>query len=251
MSPRHRENQILTGQILNVFLENKGRYGSPRVWRALRARGIHAGRHRVARLMRKAGLRAKTRRAYRVTTESKHKRRVYENHLDRNFSASKKNEKWVTDITYIALKNGNFAYLSCVLDLYSRKLIGWAISSRMRADLVCDALQNAFLKRSPAAGLVVHSDRGAQYASAEYQALLHDVEMKASMSRKGNCWDNAPMESFFRSLKMECIYVSKPRNLEDAKRKLEDYIDDYYNRKRMHSTLGYLSPVKYEQILQG
>jgi transposase InsO family protein len=246
-SQRYRENRILTGKILNVFLENKGRYGSPRVWRALRARGSKAGRHRVARLMRKAGLRAKTRRAYRVTTQSKHTRPIYKNLLNREFITQEMNEKWTTDITYIALRNGNFAYLACVLDLYSRKLVGWSLSSKMRSELVCDALRNAVLKRAPDAGLVIHSDRGSQYASKDYQDLLTDFEMTPSMSRKGNCWDNAPMESFFRSLKMECIYGNKPRNLEDARKTLEEYIDDYYNRKRMHSTLGYLSPVEYEQ----
>lgn len=250
-SHRHRENQVLTGQILNVFLENKRRYGSPRIWRALRARGIYAGRHRVARLMKKAGLRAKTRRAYRVTTQSKHDFVIHKNHLKREFHSEQKNRKWVADITYIALKNGSFAYLACVLDLFSRKIVGWSISLRMKADLVCDALENALLKRDPEPGLIMHSDRGGQYASDDYQKILDERKMIGSMSRKGNCWDNAAMESFFRSLKIECIYVNKPRNLEDAKRMLEEYIDDYYNRKRMHSTLGYLSPVKYEQILQG
>ncbi len=251
MSERHRKNQVLSGQILNVFLKNKRRYGSPRIWRALRAKGIHAGRHRVARLMRQAGLRAKTRRAFRVTTQSKHNRPVYENILNREFNVSEKNKIWTTDITYITLKNGNFAYLACVLDLCSRKLVGWALSLRMKADLVCDALRNAALKRRPEPDLIVHSDRGSQYASKEYQDLLHDFKMKPSMSRKGNCWDNAPMESFFRSLKMECIYGNKPKNLKEARTTLEEYIDVFYNRQRMHSTLGYLSPVEYEQILQG
>jgi len=220
-------------------------YGYRRIAHELRAQGIGCGRHRVARLMRQAGLRVKSRRPYKVTTRSHPRLPVADNVLDRDFTAAHPNQKWVADITYIATDQG-WLYLATVMDLFSRKIVGWSMNPRMKTDLVSDAFQMALLQRCPEAGLLHHSDQGSQYASHDYQKLLDDYGIQVSMSRAGNCYDNAVMESFFATLKTECVdrrYATR----DEARTCLFDYIEVWYNLRRCHSSLGYLSPAAFER----
>jgi len=212
----------------------------------LRETGQRVGRARVARLMREAGLRAKAKRKFKATTNSNHRPPVAPNLLKQDFMASKPNQKWVSDITYIATDEG-WLYLAVVLDLYSRKVVGWAMSDRMTATLVCDAMTMAVWQRKPAAGLIAHSDRGSQYCSKEYQQLLAQHGMRCSMSKRGDCYDNAAMESWNHSFKVEAIHGERFATREEAKTQVFDYIEAYYNRQRLHSRLGYLSPAAFEQ----
>lgn len=248
-SRRAQRDDALRGSIHDVFFAMRRSYGSPRIYRELKKRGERVSRKRVARLMREAGLEAHVSRVSRRTTQSNHDRPVAPNVVNRKFDVDTPNTVWTSDITYVKTRGG-FAYLACVQDLYSRKIVGWSIAKTMHAKLVCDALNQAVVKRQPAPGLVVHSDRGVQYASAEYQDLLKQRNFTCSMSRRANCWDNAPMESFFRTLKIERLYRVDLRDFEHARRTVSEYIDDFYNRKRMHSTLGFRSPVEYEKITQ-
>jgi putative transposase len=224
--------------------ELKGAYGSPRMVREFRARGFPASKERVERLMREHGIRARHKRRYKATTDSRHGLPVAPNVLERNFAAQAPNQAWTADITYIWTDAG-WLYLAVVIDLFNREVVGWSIKPRMTTDIVLDALTMAWFRRRPAAGLIHHSDRGSQYASHAFQARLKSYGMICSMSRKGNCWDNATSESFFNSLKNERVHGTRYRTHAAAKADLFDYIEPFYNRKRQHSTLGYASPIRF------
>ena len=244
-SVRAKCNKGLTEQIKQLFAANHSRAGAIRITRELKANGTAVGRHRVARLMRLDGLRAKAAKKFKATTNSNHTLPVAPNLLEQDFSASQPNKKWVTDITYIWTDEG-WLYLATVMDLYSRLLVGWSLSERMTARLVVDALQMALWRRKRPKKVIVHSDRGSQYCSAEYQKLLQHHELICSMSKRGDCYDNAAMESWNHSFKVEAIHGEKFATRVEAKTHVFDYIEVYYNRKRLHSTLGYLSPEAFE-----
>lgn len=227
-----------------IFAESDGNYGSPRVYREIKARGLPGSRERVARLMNENGIRAKHKRRYKATTDSKHNLPVAPNLLDQNFEASAPDQTWTTDITYVPTGEG-WLYLAVVLDLYTRMVVGWSMQERMTRELVIDALRMAWFRRCPKPGLVHHSDRGSQYCSHDYQAVLKEYGMLASMSRKGNCWDNAVTESFFGSLKNERVHHRRYATRAQAKQDLFEYIEAFYNRRRRHSALRYTSPVAY------
>jgi putative transposase len=231
---------------LRAAFEASGRsYGSRRLCTALHMHGVTMGRHKVRRLMRANGLRPLWRRKFVHTTDSKHTLPVSPNVLARQFEKPLPNLAWVCDITYIRTRSG-WLYLAAVLDLHARKIVGWAMAPEMPANLVCTALQMAIVQRNPAAGLVVHSDRGTQYASAQHQGLLKQYGLVGSMSRKGNCWDNAVMERFFLNLKMERVWQKDYANHSEAITDVADYIVGFYNSTRLHSKLGNLSPNAFE-----
>lgn len=244
-SLRKKNDRELAELIRTIFEQNKRRYGSPRIYDEIRDRGIRCSRKRVARLMREMGLKARHKRKFKETTNSKHDYPVAPNLLNRQFKTDAPNQVWVADITYIRTFEG-WLYLAAVMDLYSRKIVGWAMSERMTSDLAISALKMAIKRRKPRKGLMHHSDRGVQYASNPYQHVLREHDMICSMSRKGNCWDNSPMESFFSTLKTECIQdkVYLARVL--AKREIFEYIEIDYNRKRRHSSIGSMSPEIFE-----
>ena len=229
-----------------AFAASGRTYGSRRLLAALRTRGVTMGRHRVRSLMRVNALRSVWKRKFMHTTDSKHAMPVSPNVLARQFDKPLPNQAWVCDITYIRTRSG-WLYLAAVLDLHSRKIVGWAMAPGMPAALVCAALQMAIVQRHPAAGLVVHSDRGTQYASAEHQGLLTKYGLIGSMSRKGNCWDNAVMERFFLNLKMERVWQKDYANHAEAMTDVADYIVGFYNCERLHSKLGNLSPNAFER----
>jgi putative transposase len=236
----------LTVQLQACFAASGGSYGSRRLCAALHAEGFAVGRWRVRRLMREQQLRPSWKRKFVHTTDSRHTLAVADNVLQRQFHPTSANQAWVADITYIRTRSG-WLYLAAVLDLYSRKLVGWAMAPSMPAELVCSALEMAIAQRRPAPGLIVHSDRGSQYASQAHRDLLAHHGLCASMSRKGNCWDNAVMERFFLNLKMERVWQRDYANHAEATRDIADYIVGFYNSNRLHSTLGYLSPNAYER----
>lgn len=221
-------------------------YGSRRLLGALRSEGLSLGRFKVRRLMKQQGLRPIWKRKFVHTTNSNHHLPVAENLLNRQFNPKAINQSWVSDITYIRTRSG-WVYLAVVMDLFSRKIVGWAMAPHMRAELVISAMQLAIAQRQPAPGLIAHSDRGSQYAGAAYQALLTRNEMRCSMSRKGNCWDNAVMERFFLNLKMERTWRKDYANQGEAIKDITDYIVRFYNEGRLHSTLGYVPPNQYER----
>ena len=229
-----------------IHAEFKGAYGSPRMVRELRARGFSASKERVERLMQENGIRARHKRKFKVTTDSKHGLPVADNLLDRNFTPEAPNQVWTSDITYLWTGEG-WLYLAIVLDLINREVVGWSLKSRMTADIATDALTMAWFRRKPAAGLLHHSDRGSQYASWAFQDKLAEYGMTCSMSRKGNCWDNAPTESWFNSFKNERVHGGGFATRADIKVTAFEYIEVFYNRKRLHSTLGYQSPVQFMQ----
>lgn len=235
-----------TVQLKAAFAASGKAYGSRRLRTAMQSRGVTIGRYRIRSLMRRHGLRPVWRRKFMHTTDSKHSLPVSPNVLNRQFNPSGPNQAWVSDITYIRTRSG-WLYLAIVLDLYARKVVGWAMAPEMPASLVCSALQLAIAQRQPAPGLIVHSDRGSQYASATYQALLAKHQLVGSMSRKGNCWDNAVMERFFLSLKMERVWQRVYANHGEAMTDMADYIVGFYNSVRLHSTLGNLPPNVFEQ----
>jgi putative transposase len=245
-SPRTRRREALVEAIKAVHGEVKARYGSPRIHVELAARGEPCCVNTVARLMHRHGIAAKTKRKFRCTTDSNHDRPVAENVVDRQFKPEAANEVWTADITYIPTREG-WLYLAAVEDLYSRKIIGWSMGARIDSRLVVDALEMAVSRRLPGAGLVAHSDRGSQYASEHYQRLLAGHGITCSMSRRANCWDNAPMESFFATLKKELVHDEDYATREEARASLFEYIEVFYNRVRRHSSLGYVSPVEYER----
>jgi putative transposase len=236
---------VLKAMIRAIFNESRGSYGSRRVVKKLQVEGHHIGRYKVRRLMRQLGLKAKAPRRYKVTTDSRHSFPVAANVLDRKFDVNEPNKVWTADISYIWTLEG-WLYLAVVMDLFSRQIVGWAMNKRMKKQLTLNALAMAYWRRKPPKGLLHHSDRGSQYACYEYQKRLTHYGMLPSMSRKGDCWDNAPTERFFRSLKSErlvsCRFVT--RNAAEAE--TLDYIT-YYNFLRLHSTLGYKTPMEYEK----
>jgi transposase InsO family protein len=244
-SSRSLADRQLLGRIRAVHAESKGRYGSPRVHRELSAKGIHVSKHRIARLMRENGLRGRRRRRFRHTTDSNHAMPIAPNTLARDFTAEAPNEVWVTDITYIWTREG-WLYLAAILDLYSRRVVGWSMSERMTRQLVLDALSMAVRARTPPVGLLHHSDRGSQYASADYRAALVAAGMQCSMSRKGDCWDNAVAESFFSTLKAELVHEADWATRVEARTAIFEYLEVFYNRRRRHSSIGYVSPVAFE-----
>ena len=244
-SRRAKRDQVLLVHIREIFQQSRRTYGYPRVHKELLARGFSCGRDQVARVMRQAGLRAIHKRKYRVTTQSDHKRAVAPNLLRQDFSTETMNQKWLTDITFVPTDQG-WLYLAPVLDLYSRMVVGWAMEAYLDRRLTVKALKMALARRRPSDGLVHHSDRGGQYASEEYQALLDAHGALISMSRKGNVYDNAPMESFFATLKSELVHRRRYSTRAEAKADIFEYIETFYNRRRRHSALGYLSPLEYE-----
>jgi len=245
---RKMADMILSMHIKDIFEQSRDTYGSYRIHAELLDEGIRCGRERVARLARENNLEPKAARRFKVmTTDSKHRLPVAPNLLNRNFTAEDRDKIWLTDITYVSTAEG-WLYLAAVMDLYSRRIVGWAISDSLHRQLVIDALQMAIATRQPSPGLLHHSDRGSQYASADYQALLTQFQMIGSMSRKGNCYDNAPMESFFGTFKTELTFHCDYATRNEARLDIFEYIEVFYNRKRRHSALGYKSPAKYETL---
>ena len=245
-SKRDLENKKLNEHIKMIFDQSRHTYGTRRIKKALSKLGISTSRDRIKRLMQLQGLACKTKRKFKVTTDSKHHLPLADNLLNRQFSPEKANQAYVGDITYIPTQEG-WLYLAVVIDLFSRQVVGWSMSSSMKAQLVNDAMLMALWKRKPARGLLWHTDRGSQYASDSHRALLKDHGVIQSMSRKGNCWDNAVSESFFHTLKLELIHQTKFETREQAKQEIFEYIEVFYNRLRMHSANDYLSPVEFEQ----
>lgn len=246
MSLRTQKNAELTGKIKHIFDEEKSRAGAKRIAKRLKAEGENVGHNRIARIMRQRGWRAKAARKFKATTNSNHHLPVAPNLLQQNFEANKPNEKWVSDITYIWTEEG-WLYLAVVMDLYSRMVVGWALSDRMTTPLVTDALQMALWRRKMPRGVIVHSDRGSQCCSHDYQKLLAENGLICSMSKRGDCYDNAAMESWNHSFKVEAIHGERFATRALTKNHVFDYIDVYYNRKRLHSKLGYVSPVYFEE----
>jgi transposase InsO family protein len=239
------EEIVLKNRIREIFKESGNSYGSRRVLRRLLAEGRRIGRYKVRRIMRELVLKAKTPRRFKLTTDSRHSFSAAPNILDRQFDVDAPNKVWAADITYVRTFEG-WLYLAAVMDLHSRRIVGWAMDKRMKKQLVLDALAMAYWQRKPPAGLLHHSDRGSQYACPDYRKRLESYGMKASMSRKGNCWDNAPMERFFRSLKSERLTACNFATRRKAEIEILDYLS-FYNSIRLHSTLGYLSPMAYEK----
>ncbi len=246
-SERSHADRCLVSQIRLAHQRSRRSYGSPRITDELIAAGTPCGRHRVARLMRVHGIKAKTVKRFRVTTDSKHRFPVAPNLLNRAFTTTRPNQVWLADITYISTTEG-WLYLAVVLDLYSRRIVGWAMSDRINGALTLTALRQALANRQPSPGLIHHSDRGKQYAAGDYQKLLRDHGAICSMSRKGDCWDNAPCESFFGTLKQELVYQERFDTRDEAKAKIFEYIEVFYNRQRRHSAAGSHSPVEFERL---
>ena len=240
-SARAADDRALATEIRAAHEASRGRYGSPRVHAELRARGRRIGRKRVARLMRGMGLAARRRRRFRRTTDSRHAFPIAPNLLERNFTAEAPDRVWLADLTYIWTAQG-WLYLAAVLDLYTRRVVGWAMADHLRHELTLAALDMAIVRQRPAPGLVHHADRGVQYAAHGYRARLRRHGMVCSMSRKGDCWDNAPMESFFATLKGELVEAAEYETRDEARADLFQYIEGFYNRRRLHSGLGYLTP---------
>jgi len=247
-SSRAIDNEKLTVKIRQVFEENAENYGSPRIWKELDKINIECSENRVARLMRINKLVAVQKRKFRATTDSKHNFPIAPNILCRNFTTDSPNRVWVADMTYIWTWEG-WLYLAFVLDLFHRGVVGLAMMARMTVELTQNALKQAIMRCNPPAGLIHHSDRGSQYAAWDYQGLLKNRGIIPSMSRKGDCWDNAVSESFVHTLKVEKINRYRFRTREDAKQTAFEYVWSYYNRKRSHSSLGYMSPFEYENRL--
>ena len=239
-SAREQENIELADAVKSIFVSSRETYGSIRVQRSLQDAGRPVGRHRVRRVMRDVGLRAVARRAFRVTTDSNHSLPVAANLLQQNFVATAPHKVWLSDITYIKTDEG-WLFLACVLDLYSRRIVGWATSTRIDSELIIWALSMAVWRFKPDR-TICHSDRGVQYASQAYQDVLKQHGLICSMSRRGNCYDNAPMESFFRTLKVECLYRRRLRTRDQAKRAIADYIESFYNSQRMHTRIDFQTP---------
>lgn len=242
---RKRDDRRFLALIRASFKKGRETYGYRRIHDDFRDSNEPCGKHRIARLMRENGIRPKTRRKFKVTTDSKHNKPIHENHLARQFSASEPNQRWVSDITYVPTVEG-WLYLAVIMDLFSRKIVGWSMSHRLKESIVLDALRMALFRRKISSKLLLHSDRGSQYASDNFQQLLRENGIECSMSRKGNCWDNAAMESFFHSLKTECVHHERYQTHDEAKKSVFDYIEVFYNRERKHSYLGYKSPGQYE-----
>jgi len=246
VSPRQQTDQQLAVHVAAAHAASRQRYGSPRVHHELRTQGHEIGRHRVARMMREQGLQARKTRRFQTTTDSNHGLPVAANVLDRQFTVDAPNVAWVSDITYLWTREG-WLYLAVILDLFSRRVVGWTLSDQIDRRLVLDALAMALRNRRPGPGLLFHSDRGSQYASDDVQACLKAHGIVGSMSRKGNCWDNAVAESFFSTLKMELVHDADWRTHAQAMAAVAEYIEIFYNTQRRHSALGYLSPMAFER----
>jgi putative transposase len=244
-SKRSMDDEKLCVEIVAIHKASRGTYGSPRVHAELQALGIAVSRKRVARLMRTLGLESPRKKRFKATTDSKHDMPVADNVLDRQFEVEAPDLAWVTDITYVWTDEG-WLYLAAILDLFSRRVVGFAMSDRIDRALVLQALKLAAGRRVPNAGLTHHSDRGSQYASSDYRKALGDLDIVCSMSRKGNCWDNAVAESFFATLKTELVYRRRFATRAEAREVIFDFIETFYNSHRRHSTLGYLSPMEFE-----
>ena len=244
-SPRSGSARTMLSAIRVIHRESRETYGSPSIWDALVKQGHRVGKHRIARLMRAEGIRAKTVKQWRATTQSHHRFPVTTNTLNRQFAVAQPNRVWAGDLTYVWTTEG-WLYLAVLLDLYSRRVIGWAMGARLTVELAEQALTMALANRKPLAGLLHHSDRGSQYAATSYQRLLGEHNITPSMSRTGNCWDNACVESFFGTLKRELVYHRHYATRGEAIQDIFEYIEVFYNRLRRHSTLGYHSPAEFE-----
>jgi transposase InsO family protein len=248
---RHLSAEALVVHIRAVYAASRGAYGWPRIWRELHAQGIRVGKQRVQRLMQQHGIRARGKRRFRLmTTDSRHSLPIAPNLLNRNFTVAAPNQAWTGDITYISTGEG-WLFLAVVIDLFSRRVVGWSMQPEMRSSLVIDALEMAWLRRGPdkSTGRIFHSDRGSQYASHEFSQVLQTCGIAASMSRKGNCWDNAPSEALFASLKVERLHGQHFETIRQAKDETLQWLL-WYNQSRMHSTLNYVSPDQFEQQWQ-
>jgi putative transposase len=246
-SPRVAADALLQAQVKQAFEQSGERYGSPRVLHQLRREGHAASKRRVERAMRSQGLYARRPRRWRLTTRADASHAVEPNVLDRDFVATRPDERWVTDITYIWTDEG-WCYLAAILDLFSRKIVGWALSTDLTTELPLAALRSAAQNRRPEAGLLHHSDRGCQYTSYEYRAALASLGVTVSMSRRGNCWDNAVAESFFSTLKNELVHTQRWSSRLQLRAALFEYIEAFYNRRRLHSTLNYKTPTEVEDL---
>ena len=241
-------DDLLLARIKAVYQRSKVEYGWPRVWKALLRQGIPVGKDRVRRLMQQHNIVAKHKRKFRITTDSKHNLPVAPNRLERNFTANRPNQVWATDLTYLQTKDG-WQYLVVFIDLYSRMIVGWSLANHMRSEMVVDALRMAWFRRKQPRGVVVHSDRGSQYCGQLFQDTLKAYGMVSSMSRKGDCWDNAPTESLWGKLKVARIHGEALKSAEQTRHEVMDWIH-FYNSERLHSTLGYLSPMEFEKLAQ-
>jgi putative transposase len=247
VSKRDKKQQELDEMIKIIFIEHKRRYGAVRITKELKARGVACTRNMVSNRMKALKLVPKAKRKFKVTTDSNHKKPIAPNILQQDFAAYKPNQKWVTDITYIPTDEG-WLYLCVFIDLYSRAVIGWSMSDRLKAELVENALGMALFRRKFPTEVIVHSDRGIQYCSSSYQALLNNNGLICSMSSVGCCYDNAAMESFFHTLKVELVHDERYETRGIAKSSIVEYIECYYNRKRMHSAINYMTPIQFELV---
>jgi len=243
-----RELKLLR-KIEEIHLGSRKTYGSPRVFKVLKGIGEPCNKAKVERLMKNNGIRAKMKRKFRVTTDSKHNLPVAPNLLNRNFSPERPNQVWASDLTYVWTKEG-WLFLAVIVDLFSRQVVGWSLEKTMTTELISSALRQAYFKRKPGSGLIFHSDRGSQYCSQEFKKLLKEYRMLQSQSRRANCWDNACVESFFHTLKTEMIYHEDFETRGQARRTIFEWVEAFYNRKRIHSTLGYKSPVDFERMVR-
>lgn len=244
VTPRER---YLLIRILEVFEQSKKTYGYRRIYRKLRSWGIICYENQILKIMQIHGIRPKTRRKFKVTTDSKHDKKTSPNLLQRNFKAEDKNKVFVGELTYIWTKEG-WLYLSTVIDLYSRRVVGWSLGKKLTRELVINSLRSALLTRKPKQGSIFHSDRGSQYASDEFRKVLSDNGTAQSMSRKGDCWDNAVAESFFKTIKSELLYWFNFKTREEAELSIFEYIEMFYNTNRLHSSIDYMSPAAYERL---
>lgn len=247
-SGRELANVALDAKVASIHAISGQSYGRPRIVRHLLAQGIRVGPERVRRSLQRQQLRPAYKRPYRVTTESDHGKPVAPNVLERRFDGWQPNQAWVADITYIHTGEG-WLYLACVLDLGSRRIVGWSMSDRMKAQLVCDALKMAYWRRKPPPGLIAHSDRGVQYASREYRVLLAEYKMQQSMSRRANCRDNSVMESFFKTLKVERVHRLQYASRSQARLDIVHWMEGFYNSRRLHSSIDFRSPADFERSL--
>ncbi len=244
---RQQDNEELLGRIREIHKQSRSTYGSPRIKVELNEQGIRCGKNRVARVMRDNGIQAKMKKKYKATTDSHHNYPVAENLLKQKEVAEGPTAVWVSDITYIFTQEG-WLYLAVIMDVHNRMIIGWSLKPWLTQELVIEAFRKAIRKKQDASGIIHHSDQGRQYASAEYQRLLKEYGIIPSMSRKGNCYDNAYVESFFHTLKTELIYDEQYRTRRDAMHSIFEYIEVFYNRMRRHSALGYKSPAEFERL---
>jgi len=248
ISQRKIKDMEIKQKIMKIYHKSRKTYGSPRIHQKLLRDDYHISKKRVERLMGELDIHAVAKRKYKATTDSKHSNPVAENHLNRDFAPKKPNQAWVADITYIKTAEG-WLYLATIMELYSRRIIGWALRKRLTKELVIAALDMALKQRNISADLLLHSDRGSQYASKLYRLILKKHGILCSMSGKGNCWDNAVMESFYHTLKVELIYQNHYQSRREAQRDIFEYIEIFYNRERLHSSLGYCSPEEYEMLM--